>query len=58
MGAAAGLIAGLAYGRAHDSTMHGESDFGFDLGFDDDYGELMIVAGEIGVPTRMHTLKE
>ncbi len=58
-GAAAGLIAGLAYGKHAQSTMHGESDFGFDLYDLDRYDDqLMIVAGEIGVPARMHTLKE
>ena len=59
IGAAGGLVAGLAYGKhAQAVTVHGDATFGFDLDDLDFDDGLMIVAGEIGVPAPMHTLKE
>ncbi len=55
-GAVLGAAAGFGFSKMQGSTMHGEADFGIDFGLEDP-DELSVVAGEIGMESKIYTLR-
>lgn len=61
VGGGAALGAAVGFGASKlmhpgSASMHGEADFGIDFGCDDS-DELFVIAGEIGMPSKVHALK-
>ncbi len=55
-GAVLGAALGFGFSKMQGSTMHGEADFGIDFGLEDP-DELSVVAGEIGMESKIYTLR-